>query len=267
MSKILFIADNPIGSSYRGAEANDAIIYAELKPDFQTCQEFNENPRIADSYIVSNFVSLSEDSKEILAHRGNYKIIHHDFLICPFRNPGAFPDFKIPQEHLINLDFIKAAECNFFQSGLQRYIFELNNVEGNFDNLAGNLWTRESLEMMVELSKNKKNGRAFVIDGSHKGDSGSLEMCRNLFLSVDILPRMPYVEFLEAASKFSVYGFKPQILETFCRVLVECKVMDVAVLTSQWNGAVHEDLWNYNGEDLAEKLNEKREEILTKLKA
>jgi hypothetical protein len=267
MSKILFITDYPIGSSYRGAEANDAIIYAEIKPDFQTCQEFNENPRIADSYIVSNFVSLSEDSKEILAHRGNYKIIHHDFLICPFRDPGAFPDFKIPQEHLINLDFIKAAECNFFQSGLQRYIFELNNVEGNFDNLAGNLWTRESLEMMVELSKNKKNGRAAIIDDPYKATEVAVEFCQGNFIPFDKIPKMSYVDFLSKLSEYSLFCFKPTLIETFNRILIESKVLQVVPITSQFCGAVHEDLWNYNGEDLAEKLNEKREEILTKLKA
>jgi hypothetical protein len=267
MSKILLIADNPIGSSYRGAEANDAIIYAEIKPDFQTCQEFNENPRVADKYIVSNFASLSEIGKEFLIKHGNYTIIHHDFLICGGRDPGAFPDFKIPPEHLINLDFIKAAKCNFVQSGLQRYIFELNNVEGKFDNLAGNLWTRESLEMMVELGKKKKNGRAAIIDDPYKATGAAVKFCRENFIPFDTIPKMGYVDFLSKLSEYGLFVLKPVVIETFNRILIEAKVLQVVPITSQFCGAVHEDLWNYNGRELAAKLNEKRKEILTKLKA
>ena len=262
---ILLIADNPIGSSLRGSESNDAIIHAELGCDFQTCQEFNEKPQVADKYIVSNFASLSHDSQEILMARGNYSITHHDFLITPCRDPGAFPGFKVPPEHLINQEFIKNATVNYVQSKLQLHIFQLNEIEGNFDNLAGNLWTRASLEMMVKFGENPKNGRAAIMDDPYKGPEEAVDFCRVNQIPFDILPKMGYFDFLEKLSTYTAFILKNRVVETLNRVLLEAKIMNILPLTTQYCGAVHEDLWNYNGEELADKLNEKRDEILKKL--
>ncbi len=265
MSNILLVSDNPVGMYDRGAEQQDTIIKNELNCDFLTCAEFNAQRPEYDKYIVSNFFFLSPESKQFLQTR---KFVHvaNDFMFCGSRNPGIYENFKVPKDHLINLEFFTAAQNVFLQSNLQKRIFELNDIPGDLVSWGGNLWTDEVLDKMVKLGRKKKNGKAFVIDGVHKGVNGSVEMCRNLFLPFDIIGRMPYPEFLETASKYSAYGFQNVVIETFCRILLECKIMNVLPIVSQWSGAVHEEIYKYNGKDLAEKLKDKRGEIIEMLK-
>lgn len=265
MSKVLLISDNELGGSERGAEQQDAIIQNELNCDFLTCAEFNAQRPEYDKYIVSNFFFLSPESKQFLQSR---KFVHvaNDFMFCGSRNPGIYENFKVPKDQLINLDFFAAAQTVFLQSNLQKRIFEINDIPGYFVSWGGNLWTDEILDKMVDLGRGAKNGRAFVIDGVHKGVNESAEMCKNLFLPFDIIGRVPYREFLETVSKFNCYVNFVNIIETFNRVLVECKVMNVLPVVNQWSGAVHEEVYKYNGEELAEMLKDKRREIIELLR-
>lgn len=266
MGRIILVSDCPIGASDRGAESCDQIIQAELDCCFLTCHEFNIIlPKDYDLYLVSNFFFLSQESKDFLKTR-KYRLICHDFLWTPSRDPGRYPNFLVDKDHLINLDFFAAAQTVFLQSNLQKRIFELNDIPGNLVSWGGNLWTDEILDKMVELGRGEKNGRAFVIDGVHKGVNESVEMCKNLFLPFDIIGRMPYKEFLETIAQFNSYVNCVNIVETFNRVLVECKVMNVLPVVNQWSGAIHEELYKYNGEELAGKLKEKRREIIGLLK-
>ncbi len=264
MGNLLLISDSPLVGG-RGAESNDLIVAEELSCQFQTCADFNENPILADKTIVSNFASLSEESKKLLMGR-RFVHIAHDFLFCPTRNPGNYPNMIVAPEHRINYEFLGKAETIFTQSSLQKAIFDKNGVSNRVENLGGNLFSEKSLEIMLYYGQNPKNGRAAVIDDPYKATNESFEMCRNLQLSVDKLPKMKYVEFLKTLSNYSVFCIIPNIIETFNRILIEAKVMGVVPITSQWCGAVHEEIYKFNGEELAEKLNEKREEILNKLR-
>jgi hypothetical protein len=266
MSKILLIADNPIGLSSRGAESCDAVIYSELKPDFQTCQEFNENPRVADKYIVSNFASLSSDSQNILISRGNVVHISHDFLFVGSRNPAQYVDFKVQSDHLINVEFLKSVKI-FCQSSLQESIFKLNGFE-NAESWGGNLWTEEDLVYLVSLAGNPKRARAAVIDHPYKGTPESIELCERLRIPFDTIAGMDYYSFLSVLSHYSTYVYVPALVpETFGRILIEAKIMGTTPITDWRCGAVHEECYKLDGAELAKYMNEKREEILTKLKA
>ena len=118
-----------------------------------------------------------------------------------------------------------------------------------------------------EDGKKKKNGRAAIIDDPYKATGEAVKFCRENFIPFDTIPKMGYVDFLTKLSEYSLFCLKPHVIETFNRILIEAKVLQVVPITSQFCGAVHEDLWNYNGEGLAAKLNEKREEILNKLRS
>jgi hypothetical protein len=264
MSKILFIADNPIGSSYRGAESCDAIIYAELKPDFQTCQEFNQNPHLADKYIVSNFASLSHDSQDILISRGNVVHISHDFLFVGSRNPAQYADFKVEPDHLINVEFLKSAKI-FCQSSFQESIFKLNGFE-NTESWGGNLWTDEIIEFCVSKESSPKNGRAAIISGDYKGERSSADLCKKLNIPFDIIGNMEYLEFLNTLKDYSCYVFAPSYtIESYCRVLTEASMMRVLPIVPGWCGAIGEDLYKFNGRELGVKLKEKRKQIISLL--
>jgi hypothetical protein len=265
MSKILLIADNHPNSSYRGAESSDRVLLEGLQCDFMTCEEYNSClVTDYDKIIVSNFVSLSQEAKEVLM-KHNFVTYNHDFLFVGSRIPSMFPDCIVPDEYKINVDFFNAAKSNYVQSIFQESIFKRNGIL-NVENLDGNLWTAKEINSMIKIG-GSKNGRAAIISGEYKGEEQSVQFCKNLNIPFTVLPNMEREDFLQELSKFSMYVFIPYILESFCRVLYEAKLMRTISLTTNACGGVYSDLWNYNGEDLAEKLNEKREEILTKLKA
>lgn len=260
MSRVLLISDNPIGVSDRGAESCDRIIFDQLKCDFATCFEFNDNPRTDyDKIIVSNFSALSDYSKEALK-KTRYETYNHDFLFVGHRIPSFYENCLVPEDQKINIDFFNSAHKNYVQSSFQGEIFEKNRIK-NVVNLDGNLWTADDLDDMVALN-GPKNGRAAIIAGYYKGEEQSVNLARQLNIPFDILPKLPYKEFLAELSKFSLYLFNPPILESFCRVLYEAKLMGVIPVTTNMCGGVHSELWKYNGEELAGKLKDKRREII-----
>lgn len=264
MSKILLIADNHPNSSHRGAESSDRVLLEGLECDFMTCQEFEFSSAWYDKYIVSNFASLSAIGKEFLIKHGNFVTYNHDFLFVGSRIPSMFPDCIVPDEYKINADFFNAAKANYVQSVFQGSIFERNGIL-NVENLDGNLWTAKEIQAMVQMG-GPKNGRAAILSGEYKGEEQSVQFCKNLNIPFTVLPNMERGPFLQELSKFSIYTFIPCVLESFCRVLYEAKLMGIIPLTTNACGGVYSDLWSYNGEELAEKLNEKREEILNKLR-
>ncbi len=263
MSRILLISDNPLGVSQRGCESNDRIICDNLNCDFATCEEFNAKPRTSyDKIIVSNFYFLSDESKWLLKGK-NYETVNHDFLFHPSRIPSLFPNFICPKEELINISFFKNSRKNWCQSSFQANIFKNNGFEA--ESWEGNLWSQEDIDSMVALN-GPKNGKAAIIAGYHKGEEASVDLAKKLNVPFDILPQMPYKEFLVELSKYSLYLFVPNILESFGRILVEAKVFNTIPLTTNLCGAVYTSLWNYSGGELAAQLHLKREEILNKLK-
>lgn len=268
MKKILLISDTDLGISDRGCEACDQIIVDNLQCDFCACYTFNQlnhSDLDYDKYIVSNFFDLSPKSKEFLKTK-TFCHIAHDFMFLTSRNPGEYDNFLVPKHQLINFDFFSAAQAIFLQSEFQKQIFQVNGVPGNLVSWGGNLWSDEILDKMVELGKKPKNGRAFIIEGSHKGQAESLNVAKNLFLPIDIIGRVPYAQFLEKISDYNVYINFVNIIETFNRVLIECKILNIVPIVNKWSGAIHEELYNYNGEILAEKLKKKRSEIIEMLK-
>lgn len=264
MSKILLISDNPIGASQRGCEANDQIIVDNLNCDFATSEEFNKNPRTNyDKIIISNFFFLSEESKEILKNANCYHC-SHDFLFASHRIPSLHPDFIVPAEYKVNVDFLNSFKKIYCQSSFQADIFRKNGFE-NVESWQGNLWRADDIDNMCALN-GPKNGRAAIIAGQHKGEEQSADLAKKLNIPFDILPPMPYSEFLITLSQYQNYLYIPVILESLCRVIFEAKLMGVVPLTTNLCGGVYTSLWNYNCGELAAKLHLKREEILKKLK-
>ena len=265
MAKTLFISDIQIGASERGGEQMDKVIYDSLDVDFMTCTEFNIKREKRSLYLVSNFASLSANAKDYLKGK-RYKIIHNDFLFSQTRNPGIFGGFKVPKDQLINIDFILGAEVNFAQSDFQASIFKLNGFENTYS-WNGNLWNEAAIENLVKLESGAKNGKVAIIDDPYKNTEGSIKLAQNLRLSFDLIARLPYDQFIEVLSKYSGFCINVAIPETFNRILIEAKLMNLlTICNAEMCGATYTELYQYNGSELGIKLNEKREEILKLLK-
>lgn len=203
---------------------------------------------------------------DILMARGNYVHIAHDFLFVGSRNPAQHPDFKVEDEYLINVEFLKSAQKIFCQSSFQESIFKLNGFN-NAESWGGNLWDDETLSFLLSLKDNPKKAKAAVIDHPYKGTEASIDLCRKLNIPFDTIAGLDYYSFLSALSAYSVYAFTPDFVpESFGRVLIEAKIMGTVPITDWRCGAVHEECYKLEGVELAEYMKAKREEILNKLK-
>ena len=265
MQKILLISDNPIGVSNRGAEANDKIIYDSLECDFLTCDSFNQKLPIYDKYIVSNFYGMSEEAKEFLTDK-KYVHISHDFLFTPSRNPFNFENGIVPDDCKINEKFFSNAEVIYTQSCLQMKIFQKNNIIGNYKNIGGNLWSDDDINFMLSRNNSCKKPVSAILGDELKGSAESIKLCKMLNMPFEIFNNISYYQFLDKLSKYSVMTFIPFIPETFSRIVIECKLMGVLPIVNELIGAIYEELYKLNGEDLAEKLVEIRTNLLKELK-
>ena len=72
---------------------------------------------------------------------------------------------------------------------------------------------------------------------------------------------MPYKEFLNRLTDNKYFIFLPETLETLCRVVVECRMAGMTVLTSEKLGAVSEEWFSLKGEDLIDVMRHKRKTI------
>lgn len=264
MSKILLISDlGHDSNSNRGAECCDKVIHDGLKCDFLTCGEFNQNHLDYDRYLVSNFMSLSEESKDFLSGKEYYLVIH-DNPLCPSRNPGNYENFVIPPDHLINFEFVQKAARRWTQSKFHQKMFTVNGVET--ENLGGSLWEDKTLDFITSLGDKRKNGKAAVIADPYKNTNVSIKLCQDLQLDWEALPRMPYLAFLNKLSDYSLYVFIPGIVESFCRILAEAKMMNVVALTNYYSGITSEEIYKLNGRELAAELVGIRDKFLEELK-
>ena len=75
------------------------------------------------NFIISNFVSLSEDvKKKIQIYGERYVILEHDHKYLISRNPGLYNDYLAPKSQIINYNFYKNARRIITQSSFHKNI-------------------------------------------------------------------------------------------------------------------------------------------------
>jgi hypothetical protein len=269
--KILIISDFSAAEVNGGAEMNDAILRKELNCDFVKCCDFGATLSGLveyDLYIVSNFYFLSEESKQFLADK-KYVIIEHDYKFLPRRNPAEFPNFTAPPEIIINKAFYQNAAKVIVQSQLQKSLFDRNIELTNLTTFSANLWSDEDLDY-IELIETfgEKNGRALIMDSPNyvKGTPQSVEYAESLRIKYDLVPPMAYREFLERMNRYSALIFMPQSPETLSRVVVEARMLNLVVLTSDSVGAVHESFYKAGGNSIINYMRDAKKELCRQLR-
>jgi hypothetical protein len=125
VKKIVFISDFFENQISGGAEICDGVLIKELSKTHKICKfnsseftvkHFNLYKSCGFSFLISNFVALSEDVKKIISLDGEYCIIEHDHKYLKTRNPSIFANFKAPEQILINVNFYRSAKKVFCQS-------------------------------------------------------------------------------------------------------------------------------------------------------
>jgi hypothetical protein len=144
-------------------------------------------------------------------------------------------------------------------------VVERNIKTGNVISVGGNLWSLEVLDLLSSLVKKEKKEKYSIWDSFNPIKNTALvrAYCIKKELDYDLIGEMPYKKFLNKLTDNKYFVFLPATLETLCRVVVECRMAGMTVLTNNKLGAVSEDWFSLKGDGLIDIMRKKREEIPT----
>tara|TARA_R110002072_G_scaffold79168_3_gene182967 strand:+ start:286 stop:1125 length:840 start_codon:yes stop_codon:yes gene_type:complete len=270
MPDILFVADFFAHQVPGGGELNDDVLQGKLYECGRSVWSINSHlvgyRHLLESkcIIVSNFANLSEKNKKDIQNR-NYVIYEHDHKYLPGRNPGIYPEYHAPKEHIINRQFYANARAVLCQSQFHANIVRKNLELNNIVNLGGNLWSDEHLGLLEEICKDpqRQDRHAIIMSNTkHKNTAGAISYCRAVGLEYDVVPPLEPSTFLRELGARSTLVFFPETPETLSRVVVEARMMGMSTKTTNNVGAIHEEWFSKKGLDLIDYMRYKREEII-----
>tara|TARA_R110000772_G_scaffold169139_1_gene280935 strand:- start:948 stop:1787 length:840 start_codon:yes stop_codon:yes gene_type:complete len=258
-----------------GAEKNDSVLLNYLqqnKINAEGVHTYNIEKVIDkyDFFIVSNFIRLPTTMLQYLIQKRNYIIYEHDHKYISNRNPGAFKDFKAPQNMIINREFYNSAKKVFVLSKVCKEVIESNLQINNVHNIACSLWSKADLDLMKEI--NQTTGKSYeygILQSNNliKGTRQAQDFCVSNNISPTLISSPDYTEFLMKLSLCEKFIFFPQVLETFSRICAEAKMLDCKIVTTpKLIGFFSEDYSALSGTDLNDKISNNIDTALLKFK-
>tara|TARA_R100000008_G_scaffold78636_1_gene59734 strand:- start:1600 stop:2436 length:837 start_codon:yes stop_codon:yes gene_type:complete len=273
MNKFVFIADYFIEEVPGGGEMNNdqaCSLLLSLGYDIEKVHSKDVTLDMLEpdnNYIIANFVNLPEQCKRKLEKEKRYVIYEHDHKYVANRNPAQYPGFIAPKDQIVNYNFYKKAQAVLCQSKFHQTIVKNNLSLDNIVSLGGNLWTQESLDLMSEISSQKKKNKFSIMASQnwHKNTQGAVTYCKVKNLDYDLILQCPYEQFLQKLGTNEKFLFLPQTPETLSRIVVEARMMGMRVFTNNNVGATKEDWFKLKGSDLISVMQNKRKEIPNKI--
>jgi len=272
MNKIVFVADFFANEIAGGGELNNQELIDILRERDSHVLEVKSNRLTPEfisecskkvKFIVANFVMLSRESKTMLENDREYIIYEHDHKYVKSRNPANYDNFIAPKSEIINFNFYKNAKAVLCQSQFHADIVESNLKLDNIISLGGNLWSEDSLETMLSMSKTNKKPTCAIMSSTnwHKNTADAIKLCKAKQWEYDVIPTCGYMEFLLRLGESDKFVFLPKTPETLSRIAVEARMMGLSVITNNMVGATKEDWFSLKGEELIEVIKNKRIEI------
>lgn len=275
MNKIVFIADYYANEIPGGGELNneELIRILSLKHDvlYLKSSEIKNLDKFSNcNFIVANFALLSEDVKSYLINTNQkYIIYEHDHKYLKSRNPADYPNYTAPKNELINVNFYKNAKRVFCQSKFHKSIVERNLQIDNVTSLSGNLWSDEILELLKKFSLKEKKDKCSIMqsDNWHKNTLDSINYCEIKKIKYELIPSLPYKDFLDKLSNNNKLVFFPKTPETLSRIAVEARMMNMSVITNNNLGASSEEWFSLKGVPLIQHMYHIKKEIVEKIES
>ena len=240
MRKILISDFTTKEAPHGGSEWVNQVLIDKFNLEFEYSHEVKEfNPN--NLYIISN-VSLMNPVLVKQIHTLNYIIIENDYKICNSRHPWRYPNSIIPINERTNYEMYANAKAVFVQTNDHLSVYKANDVKGNFINLHSSIWADSDLALLENLLKKNenKNGKIAIYDTNNfiKNTDGSIKYCLENNFEYQLVPNMANREdFLQSIAECSKLVFIPIARETFCRLVVEAKCLNLEVITTKNYGA------------------------------
>ncbi len=271
MNNIIYISDFFADEILGGGELNDnelINIFINKGINIIKFKSSQINQEILKKYktnhfIISNFVSLSEQSKNFLINECRYIIYEHDHKYLRNRNPAIYEEYKAPQEQIINLNFYSKAKAILCQSNFHKQIIYKNLLLENIINLSGNLWPLETLNFINSINSNTKDESYAILNSNvdHKNTLEAIKYCNYKNYKYDLVSDNNHKNFLLKLNRNKTLIFLPKTPETLSRLVVESRMLNLETICNKNVGAVYETWFHLKGESLVNYMIEKREII------
>ena len=95
----------------------------------------------------------------------------------------------------------------------------------------------------------------------HKNTIDAIRYCKVKNLDFELIPNLPYHDFLRTLAKNDTFVFFPKTPETLSRVVVEARMVGMKVITNSQVGATQEEWFQLKGAPLIRLMREKRDQI------
>jgi len=268
--RVVFLADFFSNQINGGGENNDAVLINYLRSRglvvnlVHTKDITKEVLNSADKVIVANFVLLSAEIKDHLRKNCEYIIYEHDHKYVKTRDPSRFAGFKIPHDQLVNVGFYQDATAVVVLSEICKRVMAQNLENTTIHSIGTSLWSPEKLDFLRNCSKEKSKEFA-VVNSSNptKGRGAAIQFCTDRGINFDLIASDDQYEFLRKLSEYEGLVFIPQVLETFCRLVAEAKMLNCRVYTNpKLIGFLSEPYGNMSGGELIDVLEKKVAEAL-----
>jgi len=268
----LFLSDLYSDQINGGAENNDAVLIQHLRNrgvevECRSTKDITvDEIDLYDSTILSNFILLSPEAKTHLTNNCRYVIYEHDHKYVNTRDPSKFVDFKAPPENIVNADLYENAVQVVVLSDVCKSVMERNLGIKNIHSIGTSLWSTKKFKFIKQLAQTAAKTKGLAVLNSNnptKGTQPAVEFCKAKGLNPDLISSPDQYEFLQILSEYETLLFIPQVLETFCRLVVEAKMLNCKVQTKKnLIGFMSEPYSNQSGLELLETLETKVNEAL-----
>ena len=280
MNKIVFIADFFDSEVKGGAEIYDSILIDLLRNDGVKVVEFKSQDitekhislyrKCGFHFVISNFVAFSDEKKhELIKYPDSYSILEHDHKYIIERDPSGYKDYIVHPSRIINRIFYASAKNVFAQSKIHSEVIQKNLKINNVVNLGMSLWTDEQLEIIEQNFDNEKQDDVSIVNSSNptKNTAAAVNRCKDKNINYTLIGSQNYSEFIEQLSSHKTYMYIPRVLESFNRVLLEARMLDCKLQTTNLNGCISEDWFKkYKGRELIEFVRFNRTVVYNKIK-
>ena len=209
---------------------------------------------------------LTEGPKITTRYSFNTCVIKHDHKYINTRDPSKFINFKAPLEQVINADLYANAVQVVVLSKICQSVMEKNLGISNIHSIGTSLWSTKKFKFIKQLAKSAVKTKDLAILNSSnptKGTEPAIEFCKTNGMSPDLIGSSDQYEFLQILSEYQTLLFIPQVLETFCRLVAEAKMLNCNIQTKKnLIGFMSEPYSDQSGLELLSTLEKKVEEAL-----
>lgn len=269
---LYFISDFFVDEVKGGAEIVDDNLINLLSQKGMSIKKIKSNElnesflkdNLDKTFLISNFTRLNNRLINVL-QATRYFIFEHDHKYTIDRDVSKYKEFVVPPDRLINLSFYQNAQAVFCQSNIHSEVVRKNTKSKNVLNLGCSIWSDDELNTLEKASKNKKTKKYAIVNSKNpiKATQKAVSFCNNNDLQYELISSPSYESFVASLSAFEGLVFFPRVLESFCRLVVEARVLNCSLKTNSNLGCTSESWFSkYKGQELIDFLREKRNEIL-----